>query len=89
MDFYEPLKKQEKILENLKKIPALIQERKNMEVLCDQELIAALMFTMYQNALIREDQEKYDMSTLLFYRLLEMIEQRRLARYGLYVSKMN
>ena len=60
-----------------------------MEVLCDQELIAALMFTMYQNALIREDQEKYDMSTLLFYRLLEMIEQRRLARYGLYVSKMN
>ena len=89
MDFYEPLKKQEKILENLKKIPELIQERKNMKVLCDQDLIAALMFTMYQNALIREDQEKYDMSTLLFYRLLEMIEQRRLARYGLYVSKMN
>lgn len=29
------------------------------------------------------------MATLLLYRLLEMIEQRRLAAYGLYVSKMD
>ncbi len=47
------------------------------------------MFTMYQNAMIREHQEKYDMATLLLYRLLEMIEQRRLAHYELYVSKMD
>lgn len=46
------------------------------------------MFTMCQNGLIRERQEKYDMATLLFYRLLEMIEQRRLAAYNLFVSKM-
>lgn len=30
-----------------------------------------------------------DMSSLLLYRLLEMIEQRRLAYYGLYVSDMD
>lgn len=47
------------------------------------------MFTMYSNACLREQQEKYDMATLLLYRLLEMIEQRRLALYGLYVSKMD
>ena len=29
------------------------------------------------------------MATLLLYRLLEMIEQRRLAIYNLYVSQMN
>ena len=43
---------------------------------------------MYINAGVREKQEKYDMATLLLYRLLEMIEQRRLAIYNLYVSKM-
>lgn len=43
---------------------------------------------MYQNGRTRELQEKYDMATLLFYRLLEMIEQKRLQSYGLYVSDM-
>lgn len=47
------------------------------------------MFTMYSNALLREKQEKYDMATLLMYRLLEMIEQKRLSKYNLYVSKMS
>ena len=37
----------------------------------------------------REQQGKYDMATLLFYRLLEMIEQRRLSHYNLNVSKMD
>ena len=36
-----------------------------------------------------KEQEKLDMATLLLYRLLEMIEQKRLAGYNLYVSKMN
>lgn len=40
---------------------------------------------MYENALRREKEEKYDMATLLFYRLLEMIEQRRLMNYGIYI----
>ena len=47
-----------------------------------------MIFTMYTNALLRERQEKYDMATLLLYRVLEMIEQRRLAKYNLFVSGM-
>lgn len=42
---------------------------------------------MYACSLIREKQEKYDSATLLLYRLLEMIEQRRLAMYGIDVSR--
>lgn len=88
MDFCAQFKRQEEILGYLKEIPALVRERKNLEILKRTELITALMFTMCQNGLTREQQEKYDMATLLFYRLLEMIEQRRLAIYNLYVSGM-
>lgn len=88
MDFCGELEKQEEILGFMKDIPSLVKERKNMEILQTKEIITALMFTMCQNGLTRECQEKYDMATLLFYRLLEMIEQRRLARYNLLVSGM-
>ena len=88
MDYAEHLAAQEEVLSRLVKIPKLIAEKKQMEVLSDREYMIPLMFTMYTNAFIREQQEKYDMATLLLYRLLEMIEQRRLARYGLYVSCM-
>ncbi|MCI9101290.1 MAG: TIGR02710 family CRISPR-associated protein [Lachnospiraceae bacterium] len=88
MDFCAELERQEEILGYLKEIPTLVRERKNMVILRNKELITALMFTMCQNGTIREEQEKYDMATLLFYRLLEMIEQRRLAVYNLYASKM-
>lgn len=89
MDFAEHLERQEEVLSRLIKIPALISQKKQMEVLKNPQYMIPLMFTMYMNALVREQQEKYDMATLLLYRLLEMIEQRRLAQYGLYVSRMN
>ena len=89
MDFLERLVRQEELLEALKEIPNMIQEKKNFEILQDGHYMVPLMFTMYSNAMLREKQEKYDMATLLLYRLLEMIEQRRLAVYGLYVSKMD
>lgn len=82
------MEKQQEILTYLKDIPMFVKEKKNMDILKTKEVISALMFTMCQNGLIRERQEKYDMATLLFYRLLEMIEQRRLATYNLFVSKM-
>lgn len=88
MDFCSHLEKQQEILTYLKDIPTFVKEKKNMDILKTKEVISALMFTMCQNGLIRERQEKYDMATLLFYRLLEMIEQRRLATYNLFVSKM-
>lgn len=83
MDFLERLVRQEELLEALKEIPKMIQEKKNFEILQDGHYMVPLMFTMYSNAMLREKQEKYDMATLLLYRLLEMIEQRRLAAYGL------
>lgn len=58
-------------------------------ILSEKEAYTALMFTIYQCACIREQQEKYDMSTSLFYRLMEMIVQKRLYRYHLLASDMN
>ncbi len=89
MDCISQIQKQREILEALKDIPNLIKEKRNFDILCDVSYIIPLMFTMYTNAMLREKQEKYDMATLLLYRLLEMIEQRRLAQYGLYASKMD
>lgn len=89
MDFLPVLKRQEAMLGKLNELSELLKEKRNMEILKQSELIVPLMFTMYINAEIRRKQEKYDMATLLLYRLLEMIEQRRLAVYNLYVSKMN
>lgn len=72
MDCAEELQEQEIILNQLKEIPVLTQEKKHVEILRKKEIITALMFTMYQNAITRQKQEKYDMATLLFYRLLAM-----------------
>lgn len=89
MDYREQLKQQEEILEHLNAVSDMIKEKKPFAVLQNRTCMVPLMFTMYSNACLREQQEKYDMATLLLYRLLEMVEQRRLAMYGLYVSKMD
>lgn len=88
MDYAKLLHEQSRMLEQLRKIPETA-EKKSIEILRDGETIHALMFTMLQNAETRREQEKYDMATLLLYRLLEMIEQRRLSHYGLYASDMD
>ena len=88
MDCREKIESQRYVLEKLREIPGLLKEKRNYDILCDRETMLPLMFTMYMSALIREKQEKYDMATLLMYRLLEMVEQRRIATYGLYISKM-
>ena len=88
MDCRERIESQRFVLEKLREIPGMLKERRNFDILRDRETMLPLMFTMYMSAVIREKQEKYDMATLLMYRLLEMVEQRRLATYGLYISKM-
>jgi CRISPR-associated protein (TIGR02710 family) len=89
MDFRNHFLKQGDILSHLCKIPGMLKERRQGEILKDKDIMSALMFTMLQNAMVRERQEKYDMASLLMYRLLEMIEQRRLIEYNLYVSRMD
>lgn len=86
-DFEERFSIQEEYLKHLCTIPELMKQKQKMEILQREEAIVPLMFTMYQNARVRETQEKYDMATLLYYRLLEMIEQKRLMAYNLFVSR--
>ena len=55
-------------------------------ILEDADILYVLALTIYQNAKTREEQEKYDLSPLLLYRLLEMMSQRRLSCYGIFPS---
>ena len=87
MDMLPHLVCQKDILEPLTKIADYMRKKENLKVTQNKEYIIPLMFTMYACSLIREKQEKYDSATLLLYRLLEMIEQRRLAMYGIDVSR--
>lgn len=87
MDFQTTLHDQYRVLAQLRKIPELICQKKQEEILNSRSMMIALMFTLYGNAMRREMQEKYDMATLLLYRLLEMIEQRRLIQYRIFVTK--
>ena len=76
----------------MKKLDAmqeLIKARKFAEIMADKDCLAPLMFSLLENAEIREEQEKYDMAALLLYRVLEMIEQGRLSGFNLYVSDMD
>lgn len=45
--------------------------------------IGYLIANLYQNAVRREAKERYEMATLLLYRILETIEQKRLWNYGI------
>ena len=86
MDFQPILNNQYKLLCQLNKIPDLIKERQQEQILRNKAIVTALAFTIFENAKRREEQEKYDMATLLWYRLLEIIEQRRLMVYQLFAS---
>jgi CRISPR-associated protein (TIGR02710 family) len=87
MDSLDILKEQKEILYPLATIKKIMKDNGKSSVFGDEKYIVPLMFTMLQNSFIREKQEKYDSATLLLYRLLEMIEQRRLALYGIDVSE--
>lgn len=83
MDKLHILEEQSKILNNLSKIALKIKRKTPMDVLHNLESILPLIFTVYRNAIRREEQSKYDMSSLLMYRLLEMMMQRRLSIHGI------
>lgn len=88
MDYLEHFDHQLNILQKLNQIAGRMREEEYRQMLSDKEVIAGLIFSLYQNAMVRERQEKYDMAALLFYRQLEMVEQRRLMGYNLYASHM-
>lgn len=87
MDFSRHIDRQRAMLEHLSRIPALQEARDMPAILDDADILHSLVLTIYQNAKTREKQEKFDMATLLLYRLLEMMSQRRLSRYGIFTSR--
>ena len=98
VDQVQRIQKQCEILAALKQIPKKLPRKgdskemvvtKNIELLKDNAVMVPLMFTMLQSADTRAEQGKYDIASLLIYRLLEMIAQRRLIAYELYVSAMD
>ncbi|NLM44913.1 MAG: TIGR02710 family CRISPR-associated protein [Clostridiales bacterium] len=76
----EILEKQIKYLEKLNNVD-LKNTNKNKRLLFKN--IEYLIFMLYQNALRREQQGKYEMASLLLYRILEMMSQSRLWERGI------
>ena len=76
-DFQSCLEKQKEALNALQKFV------KKSELALQSPDGFHFAFTLYHNALRRENQGKLDMACLLLYRLLEWIEQHRLDQYGI------
>lgn len=74
----EKLNKQLEVIRVLEKIHCNSDSDKN--VVFDN--VGYLIANLYQNAMRREKQEKYEMASLLLYRILEIVEQKRLWNYG-------
>lgn len=49
--------------------------------------VGYLIANLYQNAIRREQQGKFEMASLLLYRILEIVEQKRLWNYGVNTGK--
>ena len=81
---FKKLKEQKEVLQKL-----LVIHNENTMVEDTFKNINYLIFNMYGNALRREKQKKYEMATLLLYRVLESISQKRLYNYGIRTSKPN
>ena len=58
----------------------------DLEILQNQEQSVDLIFSLYANALRREDEGRLDLAALLLYRVMEMLAQRRLALLGIDTS---
>ncbi len=80
----EKLEKQLKAIEVLKIIHCSIETTKDKSEVFNN--IGFLIANLYQNAMRREKQEKYEMASLLLYRILEIVEQKRLWNYGIDTS---
>ncbi|MEN2776116.1 TIGR02710 family CRISPR-associated CARF protein [Acetivibrio clariflavus] len=80
----EKLKKQLEVIKVLEKIHCSEEATKDKSIIFNN--IGYLIANLYQNAMRREKQEKYEMASLLLYRILEIVEQKRLWNYGIDTS---
>jgi len=75
------LRKQLEVLSELQKIHCNDNTCANKNNIYSN--IGYLIANLYQNAVRREKQRKYEMASLLLYRILEIIAQKRLWNYGI------
>ncbi|NLU52747.1 MAG: TIGR02710 family CRISPR-associated protein [Clostridiaceae bacterium] len=84
LDHKEKLIKQLEFVRVLEKIFCSSSSKRKKEMIF--ESIGHIIANLYQNAMRREKQEKYELAALLLYRILEAIEQKRLWNYGIDTS---
>lgn len=60
-----------------------------LSLLQDPDVTASLLFSIYASAERKEKRREYDTASLLLYRLVELMAQRRLASYGIDTGKPN
>jgi len=68
------------------KILQEVTDKRGLEKLDNIEHVKSLIFSIYSSAVRKEDNNRYDIASLLLYRILEMIAQRRLASHDIDVS---
>jgi CRISPR-associated protein (TIGR02710 family) len=83
------LKVQLSTLESLCRLSENVKNKSVYEYLLSGDDVSQLIVAIVKNAERRKKEERYDMAALLLYRVLEMIEQRRLAICGIDTSEPN
>ncbi|MGB4482884.1 MAG: TIGR02710 family CRISPR-associated CARF protein [bacterium] len=77
------LREQQKRVGHLAELLPAKPRESTLPLLQDREAVETLVFTLYHNARRRAAQGKWDAASFFLYRLLEIMEQRRLALYGI------
>lgn len=83
--YYDALFNQYKLIKPLESVN-LNDKNEEWKYITNKDLYTPIIFSIYTNALRRSDEGKYDVAILLLYRILELIAQVRLAKYGFNVS---
>jgi CRISPR-associated protein (TIGR02710 family) len=88
MPYITPLAAQAATLGRLRPLTGQLKKAHapDLDLLQNQAQAADLIFSLYANALRREEERRLDLAALLLYRVLEMLAQRRLALMGIDTS---
>jgi CRISPR-associated protein (TIGR02710 family) len=78
------LEKQEKLINFLNS--SFQKDEIKLEDLRNKRLIVNVIFSLYTKGIRQEKLKNYDLAALLFYRIQEMMSQRRLALYGVHTA---
>lgn len=80
--FHEVLPRQRELLQHLAGLLPVKPKDSALSLLQDLPAVKTLIYTLAGNAARKEERDEYDTAALLLYRLVEIMEQRRLATYG-------